>query len=83
MNIPNSPSDLNREEIRQQLWHYMMDNPTSPAILAKELHMGHATLDEFLDPESDQKFTISTLLTIHKFLRDKYKERDAQIKKGA
>lgn len=81
MKIPNSPKDLNREEVRQTLWYFILENPITPAMMAKETGLGQLTIEQFLDPESPRQFGLSTLLTIHKYLRDKYKDRDAQISK--
>ena len=81
MKIPNSPNDLDKEELRQALWYYLMDNPITPTMVAKETKLGHLTIEQFLDPDSKRRFGLSVLLTIHKYLRDKYKERDAQTSK--
>lgn len=79
MNI-RSPKDLNREEIRQELWHYLTENPISLYMLAKEMGVSQVTLDKFLDPDSPREFGINVLLSVKKFLRTKYAERDLQQK---
>ena len=76
----NSPKELSREDTRQELWHYMQDNPTTYGALSKKIGIGPDALVRLLDPESKRKIGMQVLLSARLFLRKAYAQRDAGIK---
>lgn len=77
----NSPKEMNKEELRQALWHYLQDNPMTIYHLTKETGISQMALQAFMEPDTKRLFGLNILLAVNKFLRNKYKERDAQISK--
>ena len=74
----NSPKEMHREEIRQDLWNYLQDNPMTIYQLWKATNLSQNVIEDFLDPSSKRVFGLNVMLEINKFLRNKYKERDAK-----
>lgn len=71
-------NDLKVDELRQELWYYMQDNPININSLCKEIGIGNATLQRFLDPASKRGPDLKIQLMIKKFLREKYAARDKE-----
>lgn len=75
----NSISELKVDELRQELFYYMQDNPITIHSLAKEIGIGNATLERFLDPATKRGPDLKVQLMVKKFLREKYAIRDKEI----
>ena len=77
--VLDSINELKVDELRQELWYYMQDNPTNINSLCKEIGIGNATLQRFLDADSKRGPDLKVQLMVKKFLREKYAIRDEEI----
>jgi len=65
------------EEVRQAMWHWLHENPTTISAVAKEMRIDRITLTSFVYAEriSDMR----TVMRVKQFLKEKYEERDRDI----
>ena len=73
-------NDLNADDIRQELFYYMQENPISISEIAKVCGAHNLTLEAFLYSRTKRGPDIKTVLQVKKFLRDRYAQRDAAFK---
>ncbi len=64
-------ANLNKEELRNKLLAWLLANPMSINMLAKEIGVALRTLAQFLDKNDKRKPNMKLLLQVNKFLRDK------------
>lgn len=64
-------ANLNKEELRNKLLAWLLANPMSINMLAKEIGVALRTLAQFLDKNDKRKPNMKLLLQVNKFLGDK------------